>query len=161
MSSEQSQLEQTINSSINKIRSLIDQDEDLLEEEKEKILQLTKEYGSKEIAQILEIRKPKELLPVQWELEELIEILDPPKPKKKIEDDDDPKNRRLRQSELEVVYTNPQAQMQVLASKVDDRMVVVGIDPYGQMVQNEFAGQEAADLRRRIGLPPYNPSSNS
>ncbi|MBM74636.1 MAG: hypothetical protein CMK59_04475 [Proteobacteria bacterium] len=160
MSSEQSQLEQTIDSSIKKIRSLIDQDDYLVEEEKEKILKLTQEYGPKEIAQILEIRKPKELLPVQWELEELIEILDPPKPKKKEEDDDDPKNRRLRQSELEVVYTNPQAQMQILASKVDDRMVVVRINPYGQVVPEEYSGEEAADLRRQIGLPPYNPTSN-
>ena len=157
MSSELSNLEIIIDSCIKKIRVQIDRDDDLVEEEKENILNLAQEHGKKEIAQILEIRKPKELLPVQWELEELIEKLDPPKKVDVDEDDDDPSKRRLRTSELEVVYTNPQAQMQILASKVDDRLVIVRMDPYGQIMQQELGGQEAARVRQQIGLPPYSP----
>ena len=157
MSSELSNLELIIDSSIKKLRTLVDHDDDLVEEEKDKILNLAQEYGKKEIAQILEIRKPKELLPVQWELEELIEQLDPPKKTEPIEDEDDPSKRRLRTSELEVVYTNPQAQMQILASKVDDRLVIVRMDPYGQIMQQEVGGPEAARIRQQIGLPPYSP----
>ena len=157
MSSELSNLELIIDSCIKRLRAQVDHDDDLVEEEKKKILNLAQEHDKKEIAQILEIRKPKELLPVQWELEELIEQLDPPKTVESVEDDDDPSKRRLRTSELEVVYTNPQAQMQILASKVDDRMVIVRMDPYGQIMQQEIGGQEAARVRQQIGLPPYSP----
>ena len=65
-------------------------------------------------------------LPVQWEIEEVIDILDPPK-EKEIEEDD-PSQRQLRSSEITPIYQDPRG-LSIFASKVDGRWVVMQMDP--------------------------------
>ena len=89
----------------------------------------------------MESKKCSERLPVQWELDEVIEALEPAKKKVKQndEDEDDPSNRRLRSSELEPYYNNPHQGIRLFKSKVDDRWLLLRPDPRtGGMVQEEL-----------------------
>ena len=155
MSSEQSELEIIIDGYILNIRASIDTNEEQVELEKGHIIALAESYEAKEIAQILELRKPKELLPIQWELEEIIEALDPADTTPEEDDDDDPCQRRLRASELELVYSDPRG-LQLFTSKVDDRWVVMQMDPYtGGMTQKEIPGDQAEHIKRQLAGSPY------
>ena len=133
-------------------------DEERCEDIKKELLELAKSYGPSNTISLLESVKDGERLPVQWELEEVIEMLEPTKNNaKKVteEEEDDPTNRRLRGSELELYYNDPRG-IRLFKSKVDDRWVLMQLDPRtGGMLQNEISGQKAAGIVQQLMGSPY------
>ena len=109
------------------------EDDDEIEVAKEELLRLAETIGKNTLYNYLETAKKTELLPVQWEIEDVMDALVPPKEDKQ-EDEDDPTQRELRQSELELVAQTPQG-IFLYKSKVDTRWVVMQINPYtGQLM---------------------------
>lgn len=109
------------------------EDDDKIEVAKERLLNLADKIGKNTLYNYLESAKKTELLPVQWEIEDVMDALIPPKEKKQ-EDDDDPTKRELRQSEIELVAQTPQG-IFLYKSKVDTRWVVMQVNPYtGQLM---------------------------
>lgn len=103
-------------------------DDDKIEEAKNELLKLADSIGKNTLYNYLESAKKTELLPVQWEIEDVMDALIPPKTEKE-DEDDDPTKRELRQSELELVGQTPNG-IFLYKSKVDTRWVVMQIDPY-------------------------------
>ena len=140
-----------------KIRALIamlrNDDDEQIEEAKNAILSLAEESGKQAVFNRLESLKRTEVLTVQWEIEEIMEILIPPKEEKKQEDEDDPTKRQLRLSELELVAQHPQGVV-LYKSKVDTRWVVMQRDPYtGQMMRQDITEQQGRELLQRLQSP--------
>jgi len=135
------------------IKRLYNTSEEETEELKKQLISMVDEYGKSNVVSYLEIAKRKELLRVQWELEEVLEEINPPK--KVEEKEDDPSQRRLRGSELELRYADPRG-LRLYSSKVDDRWVVMQMDPRtGGMMQNEIDGQKAAQIQQQLAASPY------
>ena len=122
------------------------EDDDQIEEAKEKLLTLADSIGKNTLYNYLESAKKTELLPVQWEIEDVMDALIPPKEEKQ-EDDDDPTKRELRQSELELVAQTPQG-IFLYKSKVDTRWVVMQVNPYtGQLMgRRELPNEEGEKI---------------
>ena len=130
------QLEEQVAALIDIIRL----DDEALESAKEKLVQLADTENKSDLVSAIETQKRREILLVQWELEEVLNILNPPKAETE-EEVDDPSKRQLRMSELELVHQDPRGVM-LYRSKVDDRWVVIQVDPYTrQMVRNELVWQ--------------------
>jgi hypothetical protein len=129
-------------------------DDDACERLKKELIQLSEAHGRGNVVQFLESEKRTERLPVQWELEEVIEVLIPPKEAEEpIEDD--PGERRLRASELLLVYSDPRG-IRLLKSKVDDRWVLMQMDPRtGGMMQQELTGAQGDELKMQLADSPY------
>ena len=130
-------------------------DDNACERLKEELISLSEAHGRNNVVQFLESAKRTERLPVQWELEEVIEMLIPPKKVVAQEDEDDPSQRRLRASELLLVYSDPRG-IRLLKSKVDDRWVLMQMDPRtGGMMQQELTGQQGDELKLQLADSPY------
>ena len=123
------------------------------DELKQQLISLAEEQGKKSVVSVLESCKKKELLKVQWQIEDVLEILDPPK---KVEEViDDPSTRRLRMSEIELRYADPRG-LRLYSSKVDDRWVIMRMDPQtGGMMQQEIDGEKASMLLQQLAGSPY------
>ena len=120
-------------------------DDEQIEEAKESLLQLADSMGKNTLYNILESSKRTELLTVQWEIEDVMDILIPPKKDVADEEDDDPSKRELRQSELELVAQSPQGIL-LYKSKVDTRYVFMQINPYtGQLMDKRELPQEEGE----------------
>ena len=89
---------------ISRLRDTDDDDE--RDEIKSSIVALSDALGRGQLREYVENALKEELLEVQWELEEVVETLSPPKqaaPEPEPEPEDDPTQRPLRPSELELV----------------------------------------------------------
>lgn len=132
-------------------------DDDVRDEIKDAMVAYAEQHSKSEVREHLESAMKEELLEVQWELEEVIETLSPPKkqPEPEPEEEDDPAERALRPSEIELVYNDPRG-IRLYKSKVDDRWVVSQIDPrIGQPVTYELPGTEAANIKAQLAGSPY------
>ncbi len=128
-------------------------DEETVDALKKQLLELASVSSNKNLANNLRSLMPKEKLPVQWEIEEVIDILDPPK-EKEIEEDD-PSQRQLRSSEITPIYQDPRG-LSIFASKVDGRWVVMQMDPRsGGMHRQEIPEDRVAQIKASI--PPTSP----
>ena len=133
-------------------------DDDVRDEIKAQMVAFAEQGSKSEVRDYLERAMKEELLEVQWELEEVIETLAPPKkqqPEPEPEPVDDPTTRALRPSEIELVYNDPRG-LRLYKSKVDERWVVSQIDPrIGQPVTYELPGSEAAGIKDQLAGSPY------
>ena len=141
-----------------KIRELIAQlrsdDDDQIEEAKEALVSLGDAQGKRAVYNQLESLKRSEVLTVQWEIEEVMELLVPPKKEAIVEENDDPSKRQLRLSELELVAQHPQAGIALYRSKVDPRWVFMQRDPYtGQMMRQDITAEQGEALLQRLQSP--------
>jgi hypothetical protein len=146
---------EAVDTLIARLRSTDDDDE--RDEIKAEIIALGKIIGRSQLREYVEDALKQELLEVQWELEEVVEALSPPKktPEPEPEPVDDPTQRALRPSEIELVYNDPRG-LRIYKSTVDDRWVVSQIDPrVGQPVTYEIPGSEAAQIKRQLAGSPY------
>ena len=135
------------------IKRLYHTSEEETEELKKQLISMVDEYGKSNVVSYLEIAKRKELLRVQWEIDEVLEVINPPQ--KVEEKEDDPSTRRLRGSELELRYADPRG-LRLYSSKVDDRWVVMQMDPRtGGMMQQEIDSQKAAQIQQQLAASPY------
>ena len=135
------------------IKRLYNTSEEETEELKKQLISMVDEYGKSNVVSYLEIAKRKELLRVQWEIDEVLEEINPPQ--KVEEEEDDPSTRRLRGSELVLRYSDPRG-LRLFSSKVDDRWVVMQVDPRtGGMMQQEIDGQKAAQIQQQLAASPY------
>ena len=142
------QLEEQVAALIDIIRL----DDEALESAKEKLVQLADTENKSDLVSIIETQKRREILLVQWELEEVLNILNPPKAETE-EEVDDPSKRQLRMSELELVHQDPRGVM-LYRSKVDDRWVVIQVDPYTrQMVRNEITAEQGQNIYQQLTNP--------
>ena len=142
------QLEQKVAALIDIIRL----DDDSLENAKEQLVQLAESENKSDVVSALETQKRREILLVQWELEEVLNILNPPK-EDVVEDEDDPSKRQLRMSELELVHQDPRGLM-LYRSKVDDRWVVIQVEPYTrQMMRNDITAEQGQNLYQQLTNP--------
>ena len=129
-------------------------DDDQVEKAKAELLSLGEASGKKAVYNYLESLKRTEVLTVQWEIEEVMEALIPPKEELNAEEDDDPTKRQLRLSELELVAQHPQAGIALYRSKVDPRWVFMQRDPYtGQMMRQDITEEQAQGLLKRLQSP--------
>jgi hypothetical protein len=141
-----------------KIQALIvllrSDDDEKVEETKIALVALAEESGKRTVYNHLESLKRSEILTVQWEIEEVMEILIPPKTKNTIEEDDDPTKRQLRLSELELVVQHPRYGIALYRSKVDTRWVVMQQDPRTlQTMRQDISAEEAESLLQRLQAP--------
>ena len=117
-------------------------------EELNQLISMVEEYGKSNVVSYLEIAKRKELLRVQWEIDEVLEVINPPQIVE--EKEDDPSTRRLRGSGLKLRYADPRG-LRLYSSKVDDRWVVMQMDPRtGGMMQQEIDSQKAAQIQQQL-----------
>ena len=135
------------------IKQLYSASEEECEALKEKLISLADTYGKSNVVSCLETKKRSELLSVQWEIDEVLEILNPPK---KVEEEiDDPSTRRLRGSELELRYADPQG-IRLFSSKVDSRWVISRMDPRtGGAMQQEINEAQAEQIIVQLAGSPY------
>jgi len=141
-----------------KIRDLVVQlrsdDDDQIELAKEMLIKLGESSGKNTVYNHLESLKRSEVLTVQWEIEEVMETLIPPKVEQQAEEEDDPSKRQLRLSELELVAQHPQAGVVLYKSKVDSRWVFMQRDPYtGQMRRQDITKEQGESLLQRLQSP--------
>lgn len=137
------------------IKKLYNASEEELDRLKQNLIALVDEYGKANVVSYLETAKRSELLSVQWEIDEVLEILNPPKEEIEEEDEDDPSNRDLRMSELELCYADPRG-LRLYQSKVDARWVVMQMDPRtGGMVKQEIQGDQAERIKQQLAGSPY------
>jgi hypothetical protein len=123
------------------------------EECKQKLIAMVDEYGKASVVSALEGSKKKELLKVQWQLEEVLEIINPPKVVE--EEEDNPSERKLRMSEMELRYADPRG-LRLYSSKVDTRWVIMRMDPQtGGMMQQEVDGEKATQIQQQLADSPY------
>tara|TARA_B100000683_G_C12383888_1_gene512508 strand:- start:236 stop:748 length:513 start_codon:yes stop_codon:yes gene_type:complete len=140
-----------------KIKSIIQQfyraSEEESEELKNELISMVNKYGKSSVVSALESGKKKELLRVQWKIEEVLEIINPPKKVEEVEDD--PSSRRLRMSEIELRYADPRG-LRLYSSKVDSRWVMMRMDPQtGGMMQQEIDGSQAQQIQQQLAGSPY------
>ena len=108
-----------------------------------------------------------ELLPVQWELEEVLEATAPPpatppepepEPEPEPDADDAPAedpNRPLTSADLNLVYDDPRGLM-LHKTKTGDRWFATQVDPHtGQPNTFELHPQEIAQLQQQLQGSPY------
>lgn len=120
------------------------EDDDKIEKAKEELLNLATAIGKNTLYDYLESAKKTELLPVQWEIEDVMDCLVPPK-EDITDEEDDPSKRELRQSELDLVAQTPQG-IFLYKSKVDTRWVVMQINPYtGQLMGRKEVPNEEGE----------------
>jgi len=134
-------------------------DEDTHQKIRLLLIQLGKECGIGEMVRFLESLKRGENLEVKWELEEVIDTLDPPKKsiedKDAEEDEDNASGRKLRASELHLCYSDPKG-LRIYQSKVDERWVVMQPDPRtGGMVQQELGPEQGKQIQQQLMETPY------
>ena len=141
---------------ISRLRGTDDDDE--REEIKSSLVALSDGIGRSQLREYVETALKEELLEVQWELEEVVETLSPPKPaaaEPEPEPEDDPTQRPLRPSELELVYNDPRG-LRIFKSKVDTRWVVSQIDPrVGQPVSYELPSEDVERIKMQLAGSPY------
>ena len=140
-----------------RIKSIIQQfyraSDEEAEELKNELVSMVEKYGKSSVVSALESGKKKELLRVQWKIEEVLEIINPPKKVEEVEDD--PSSRRLRMSELELRYADPRG-LRLYSSKVDSRWVMMRMDPQtGGMMQQEIDGSQAQQIQQQLAGSPY------
>ena len=135
-------------------------DDDEREVIKSELVALGDSIGRNNLREYVENTLKQELLEVKWELEEVVEALSPPRqPEPELEPEpepvDDPTQRALRPSEIELVYNDPRG-LRIYKSKVDDRWVVSQIDPrVGQPVTYEIPSTEAEQIKLQLAGSPY------
>ena len=146
-------MEEQIQAIVESFRSA---DDSQYESLRNQLVEIAQAYGVSNMVTFLESAKRAERLEVQWELEDVIDILEPPKQDKKPDDDeDDPAGRHLRMSELELVYNDPRG-IRLFKSKVDDRWMLMQLDPRsGQMMQQELNAEQGAHITSQLGGSPY------
>ena len=140
-----------------KIKNIIQQfyraSEDEAEDLKKELISMVETYGKSSVVSALESGKKKELLRVQWKIEEVLEIINPPQKVEEVEDD--PSSRRLRMSEIELRYADPRG-LRLYSSKVDSRWVMMRMDPQtGGMMQQEIDGSQAQQIQQQLAGSPY------
>jgi hypothetical protein len=103
-----------------------------------------------------------ELLPVQWEIEEVLEATAPkkvepeaaPEPEPEVEQEDDP-DRPLTSADLNLVYDDPRGLM-LHKTKKGDRWFATQVDPRtGQPQTFELHPQEIQQLQQQLAGSPY------
>lgn len=147
---------EVVDALIARLRSTDDDDE--RDEIKAEMIALSDTAGRSQLRDYVETALKQELLEVQWELEEVVEALTPQKQQAAPpppEPEDDPTQRALRPSEIELVYNDPRG-LRIFKSKVDERWVVSQIDPrVGQPVTYEIPGAEADRIKIQLAGSPY------
>lgn len=132
-------------------------DDDVRDEIKSEMVTIAMNGSKSEVCEYIESAMKEELLEVQWELEEVLETLVPPKaaPAPEPEPVDDPSTRQLRSTDVELVYDDPRG-LRLYKSKVDERWVVSQIDPrLGQYVSQEVSGFEMESIKPQLLGSPY------
>ena len=136
------------------IREIRSDDEERIESAKSALLALSESNNVRSVYNQLESLKRNEILPVQWEIQEVLEELIPPTIE--TEEVDDPTKRALRESELQMMAQIPQQGLILFKSKVDTRWVLMQIDPYtGQLMgKQELDAAKGEDIYRRMNQTP-------
>lgn len=137
------------------VKSLVEllgnDDDDIVEDAKRQLLSLGEKNSAKSVYNYLESLKRQQKVPVQWEIDEILELLIPNDAAIVEEDIDDPTKRELRQSEIELVAKTPDGIL-LYKSKVDTRWMVMRVDPYsGQfMGAQEFEEKRGNEIYRQL-----------
>lgn len=101
-------------------------------------------------------------LEVRWEIEEVIEILRPPKPPEAPAPEPEPEpeapedpNRPLQASDLDLVYDDPRGLL-LHRSKKGNRWFVTQVDPYSGRPQTaELHPSQVAQVKQQLAGSPY------
>ena len=135
----------------NLVKLLGSNDDNIVEKSKAELVELGEVHGAKSIYNQLESIKRQQKVTIQWEIEEVMELLVPPEEPATEEDEDDPSKRDLRQSEIELVAKTPDGIL-LYKSKVDTRWMVMRVDPYsGQfMGAQEFEEKRGNEIYRQL-----------
>ena len=143
-------MEEKIQALIALIRS---EDDDVIEEGKNGLLILAEEVGVHAVFNHLESVKRSEVLLVQWEIEEVMDLLVPPKVEEKKDNQDDPTKRALRLSELELKVQHPSG-IALYKSKVDTRWVLMQMDPYTrQVMRQDLTPEQGESVMQKLQSP--------
>lgn len=131
-------------------------EDDRIENAKNKLLELAQQVGVRTLHSHLESIKRKEILTVQWEIEDVLEELIPPTKPEPEEEEDDPTKRPLRESELQMMAQVPQQGLVLFKSKVDTRWVLMQIDPYtGQLMgKQELDNEKGEQIFNQMNQSP-------
>jgi hypothetical protein len=132
---------------------------------KEALVALAKGDSGPAVREHIEGLKSEELLPVQWELEEVLEATAPAKPEPEVvpepeaepealDEEEDP-NRPLTSADLNLVYDDPRGLM-LHKTKTGDRWFATQTNPNTQQPQTfELQAQEIAQLQQQLAGSPY------
>lgn len=132
-------------------------DDERIANAKKMLLDLAQQVGVRTLHSHLDSIKRKEILTVQWEIEDVLEELIPPtKPEPEEEEEDDPTKRPLRESELQMMAQVPQQGLVLFKSKVDTRWVLMQIDPYtGQLMgKQELDNEKGEQIFNQMNQSP-------
>ena len=136
------------------IKKLYSASEEETENLKQQLISLVDTHGKANVVSFLETAKRSELLAVQWEIDEVLDVLNPPKEESE-EEIDDPSTRKLRMSELTLRYNDPRG-VRLFESKVDTRWVIMQIDPRtGGLMQQELDEAQAKGICQQLAREPY------
>ena len=146
------ELEQRIHELILEIRT---DDDDKIEAAKYNLIEMANDVGIIKLHGLLEAVKRDEILTVQWEIQDVLEELIPPKEEIE-EEEDDPTKRPLRESELQMMAQVPQQGLVLFKSKVDTRWVLMQIDPYtGQLMgKQELDNEKGEQIYSQMNQSP-------
>ena len=146
------ELEQRIFELILDIRT---DDDEKIEAAKAQMIKLAGDVGVIKLHGYLDAVKRDEILTVQWEIQDVLEELIPPK-EDVPEEEDDPTKRPLRESELQMMAQVPQQGLVLFKSKVDTRWVLMQIDPYtGQLMgKQELDNEKGEQIYSQMNQSP-------
>ena len=148
------ELERTILNLISQIRT---RNPDLIEQARAEIFRLSETSGVRTVYNLLEELKGKERLRVQWLIVGIMDELIPPVEEVVEEEVDDPTQRPLRESELQMMAQVAQQGLVLFKSKVDTRWVLMQIDPYtGQLLgKQELDNEKGERIYSQMNTPGF------
>ena len=130
---------------------------ELVEQAKTAILELAETGGVRTVHSLLDELKGKEQLRTQWQITAIMEVLIPPVEEVIEEEEDDPTQRPLRESELQMMAQVSQQGLVLFKSKVDTRWVLMQIDPYtGQLLgKQELDNEKGERIYAQMSTPGF------
>lgn len=130
---------------------------ELVEQAKTAILGLAETVGVRTVHSLLDELKGKEQLRTQWQISTIMEVLIPPVEEVIEEEEDDPTQRPLRESELQMMAQVAQQGLVLFKSKVDTRWVLMQIDPYsGQLLgKQELDNEKGERIYAQMSTPGF------
>ena len=128
-----------------------------IEQAKTEIVNLGESVGVRTVHNLLEELKGKEQLRTQWQITAIMEILVPPVEEVIEEEEDDPTQRPLRESELQMMAQVAHQGLVLFKSKVDTRWVLMQIDPYtGQLLgKQELDNEKGERIYAQMSTPGF------
>lgn len=150
----------TVDALISRLRKAVNSDPEPVKEE---LTALATGPDGSRVREHLESLMGGELLPVQWEIEEVLEASAPkaeepeaaPEPEPEPEEEEDDPNRPLTSADLNLVYDDPRGLM-LHKTKKGDRWFATQVDQRtGQPQTFELHPQEIQQLQQQLAGSPY------